>query len=375
MKRVLGAAGLVVLAVVLTGGASARPAPTTVLEVAVKGRGEVKTSDGRLGCRSRCSARYRRGKVLTLIATPDPNFTFDRWEGACLGKAPICDVALDGNTSVRARFVGVPTLLLLSVGGPGRVTSDKGGINCGEASTACILELPNSTRVTLTPVAGTRGRFGGWDGPCAAAGTAPCVLRIASPRTEVAAAFGHAAPEAGQQTLSIRSAGAPVTSDPPGIDCPSSTCSASFPSGMTVTLRRNGGVWQPACTGLSARCLLVVDAPTEVSVAPPPPPAPPPPRLPVVRLLVTVSGGGLVTSKSRAISCGWSSGRQDRCHRRIWPFGTQVEQLRAKTRGSVQLWRWGGLCRRREPICTARMIREPNRRDQDFSVTALFRRG
>jgi Divergent InlB B-repeat domain len=375
--RALGFAALAA-AVFVVGGATARTDQRPVLTVALKSSGKVTTSDGRLGCRGHCSARYRRGRVLTLTATPDPNFLFDHWEGACIGKAPICDVALDRDTSVRARFVGVPTRLWLVVGGPGRIISDKGGMDCGEASTACTVELPHASHVTLTPVAGSGGRFGAWDGPCASAGTAACIVRIASPSMELAAAFGHSAPEPGPQTLSIRHEGsALVRSDPPGIHCPDGPCAAAFPSGTPVTLLRVGSVWRPPCTSSlygPDRCLLVVDAPTEVLLPPPPPPPPPPPTRPFGELQITVSGGGLVSASDADISCGWIPTVQNACSERFVTLFTQTRHLRAVSNGRLRFVRWGGLCHGTKPTCTLHMKRKANERFSTFPVTALYRR-
>ena len=114
----------------LCGGAAARPDRGTVLHAAVKGAGRVVTPDGRLDCRTRCSVPYRRGTIRRLTAEPADHYLFTRWSGDCIGTAPNCDVALDRDTSVRAGFVGEPAGVVISVGGPGHVTST-GGINCG----------------------------------------------------------------------------------------------------------------------------------------------------------------------------------------------------------------------------------------------------
>lgn len=373
MRPALACGALAALAVfVLAGGATARPDHRPLLKLEVKGSGQVVTFDGRLRCSNRCQGRYGLGRTLKLSALPNEGFLFDRWERACIGKAPICDLAIDRNTSAQGRFVGEPTPVWISVGGPGRIVSDKGGLNCGDGIYLCTAELPNAAKVKLTPVPSAGGRFGAWDGPCTQAGSGPCVLQVESLRTEVAAAFGHTAPEPGPQTLTVHGA---ATSEPPGIDCFSGRCSASFPSGTLVTLRKDYGVWQPACTGQGLeRCLLMIDAPTDVTIGPPPPPDPPPPPRPRGELQVTVSGGGLVLGADSGIVCGWSPRTRNECSYDFETYFTQTRHLQAVATRRVRFVRWGGLCHGKSRTCTIQMTNHPRKDLSTFVVTALFRR-
>ena len=145
------------LAVFLVGGgAAARPDRGTVLRATVvNGAGRVMTSDGRLNCRTRCSIRYPRGTIRRLTAKPAAHYLFTRWAGDCIGTAPNCDVALDRATSVRAGFVGEWSGVVISVGGPGRVTS-AGGINCGGGSHVCSLRLALWDEGHADPASGQR---------------------------------------------------------------------------------------------------------------------------------------------------------------------------------------------------------------------------
>ena len=232
-------------------GAAASSGVTRLLSVSIAGSGGVvTTADGRINCGTTCSAAYRRGKVLRLTASASTSFLFIRWDGDCIGTAPICDVALDRATTVSAYFVGQATPLGVSVGGPGRVVSTPAGISCGGGGDMCANLFEHGSTVTLTPVPAADGRFSSWDGPCAAAGSGACTLRVESPGAETAAAFGHASPSPGEQTLTVAHYGPTVhvTSQPAGIDCPS-TCSASFLSGMLVTLAMSTGQWGGACAG------------------------------------------------------------------------------------------------------------------------------
>ena len=377
MNRARRIGTVLVLAAVFVAASSAANRPRGMtLKVSVTGSGGVATSDGRIDCRATCSAAYRRGRVLRLTATADENFEFLRWSGECVGTAPICDLAVDRKSSVRAHFGGLPATVVVSVGGLGRVTS-RDGFDCGPGPIGCYLTVPYGSRVTLQPVPVGDGRFGAWDGPCASSGTGPCTLRIASARTEVAAAFGHRVPQSGPQLLSVRFervTGAQVASEPAGIDCPP-TCSTQFPSGTLVALHVNDyGVFQSPCSGTLGRCLLVVDAPTEVLVLPrpPPPPVPAPRRQGVLQ--ITVSAGGLVTSTDGVIRCGWSPGVETACSETSTFTGTRIKVLRARMVRRSRFSRWGGLCAGARTRCTVTMTRRGNKPVQSFPVTALFRR-
>src|SRR5262245_12539066 len=358
-------------AVFVAAGSAANGPHTRTLKMSVTGSGQVATSDGMIDCSARCSASYPRGTVLRLTAEPGAKFEFVSWSGGCIGTAPICDIAVDRNTSVRAKFVGAPPALAVSVGGPGTITS-RSGIDCGAGRIVCSVQVPNASTVTLTPTPSPGGRFAGWDGQCASAGTGPCTVRVGSGLTEVAAAFGHSTPQPGPQTLTVRLdpvSSARITSEPAGIDC-RPTCEASFPSGTLVTLRMSElEIWQPACQGALDRCLLVLDAPTEVVVLrrpPPPLPVPPPSRF-----QVTVSGGGLITSSDGTIRCGWTPSVETDCGE-VFPPRTRTMRLRARSQGPVHFSRWGGLCHGAKPRCTLVLMRRGQ--VPRFSVTGMFRR-
>ena len=351
-------------------GAAAQTGGNRVLSVSVSGGGVVTTADERINCGSTCSASYRQGTVLRLTASPETSFEFVRWEGDCIGTAPICDVALDRAQSVSATFVGKMTLLSVSVGGPGRVGSSRGGISCGGTNSLCETAVPHATTVTLTPVPDANGRFAGWDGPCAAAGTGPCTLRVDSPRAETAAAFGHASPSPGQQplTVSLFGPGVHVTSQPAGIDCPGA-CSASFDSGTLVTLSENAGSqWSGGCWGFLLRCSLVVDAPSTVLASRIPPPPVPPPPPPTAHFDVTVSGRGLVTS-GEILKCGRSPNPRVLCEAYALP-GRTFAMLAGARRGS-HFAKWGGSCRVKKTIC--RIPIPGNAVWPQYALTALFR--
>jgi hypothetical protein len=376
MRAALGFGVLAALALfAMTGGATARPDQRPVLRIGVNTGGHVSTSDDRLRCFHACSTTYARGRVLRLTATPGNEFVFDHWDGACIGTAPNCSVALDRNTSVQAVFVGVPKTLVMTVGGPGRITSSIGAIDCGDGRSVCQAQVPLFSSVTLRPVPSSGGRFGGWTGPCASAGTGPCTLNIDKPYTQIMAAFGHSSPQQGPQTLTVhvRDNGG-VSSSPPGIYCePDRTCAADFPSGTLVVLYAlNTGPWKPPCNGGLHECALVIDAPTEVTT--PKWTEPPPPMLGPGQLLVTVSGRGLITSSNGAIRCGWAPAPKTQCTETLRGWKTD-RFLRAKGRSPFHFSGWGGVCRGKKLGCLAHLNREGHGHQVDtFSVRALFRK-
>jgi len=344
-----------------------------MLSVGVVGGGQVTANDGRIACGSRCSASYRKGSVRRLAASPHEGSEFEKWTGDCIGTAAICDIALDRRQHATASFLGKPTLVQLSVGGPGRILSPDVAIACGGANGDCGAVVPHGTSVTLTPEAATNGRFAGWDGPCAAAGTGPCTLPIVND-VEVAAAFGHAAPLPGEQPLTVTRYGAyaQVTSQPSGIDCPPD-CNASFQSGTLVTLTLDAlSHWAGGCWGFLPRCRLVVDSPTNVAAATPPPPPlpyakpaiPPPPQRAYVD--VTVSGKGLVTTGR--IQCGRAPNPRVRCSDNL-PLGSTLV-LHAVPRRGTYFARWGGDCRGKKRTCR---IAVPDSGPPTYAVTGLFR--
>src|SRR5262245_54269898 len=211
--------GLVTVALTAVAGASARPAAKPRLRVSTNGNGSLTSRDGRIFCGRRCSARYPRGAVVSLQATPNRFFAFDHWAGSCVGTSPTCFVVVDASKTVRAAFVRTTARLSLAVGGPGTVRSSPQGISCGEDGEICSAEFPAGTTVTLTPTPSQDGNFGLWTGPCAASGQGPCTL-VVDGNVEPMAAFRHKDPDPDQPLLTVVPDGVRVTSQPPGIDCP-----------------------------------------------------------------------------------------------------------------------------------------------------------
>lgn len=334
----------------VAGASVARP----TLRVSTDGNGTVASRDGRIDCGLRCSARYRRGAVVSLGATPESFFAFDHWSGGCVGTAPRCFVSLYAARAVKAAFARKTATISLSVSGPGTVTSDAGAIVCGRGGDSCAATFPAGTELTLTPTPEVGGLFGRWSEPCGV--EAQCTLTLERDM-DVLAAFAHQDPDPDQPQLTVIPDGSHVTSDPPGIDCPP-TCQAEFPSGTLVTLRGDITKWNGLCVGVARQCAIVLDNSDGTGTGgPPPPPAPP-----QLGLNVAVSGPGTVTA-SGGIKCGRTTLLD--CQG-LYPRGARVRLL-AKPGRRGRFVFWSGFCFGKKKTCTVR-VTGPK------TVQALFRR-
>ena len=241
------------------------------LSVSIEGSGVVRSADKRVNCGTRCAARYRSGRDVTLTPTALPNFVFSAWTEGCIGTAPTCIVTMDEATAVRALFTRERAQVAATVGGAGRIFSGVPGISCRRSSDAaggCAAEFGRGDTVRLVAVPDPGAVLAFWGGACQGTTGSVCDIAVA-PDTPVSATFRATEPAVGLQELSIESHGPFVTSTPAGIACPGS-CSLSLPSGTVVTLQRpalNAG-WAGACAGESEFCTVVVDGPTAVAALP-----------------------------------------------------------------------------------------------------------
>ena len=348
--------GLATVALTAVVGASAQPAAKPKLRVSTDRNGTLTSRDGRIFCGSRCSARYRRGAVVSLQATPNRFFAFDQWAGGCVGTSPACFVVVDASKTVSATFVRTTATLSLAVSGPGTVVSTPPGISCGENGELCSAEFPAGTAVTLTPAPTSQGLFGLWTGPCAGVGQRPCNL-VVDGNVEVLAAFRHRDPDPDQPLLTVVPEGVKVTSEPSGIDCPP-TCQVEFPSGTVVTLRGGVSKWNGLCVGSLGACVIILDNSDGVGTGGPPPP--PPPRQ--FGINVSVSGPGMVTGQG-GIRCGRTTLFD--CEGLFAEGATIVLRASPGRRGRFVFWR--GFCTGKKKTCSLR-VTAPK------TVQALFRR-
>lgn len=114
--------------------------------------------------------------------------------------------------------------------GSGTVTSNPGGINCGND---CTEAYNLGTGVTLTATAASGSTFGGWSGACS--GTGGCSVTMSSDKT-VTATFTQQQQQ--QYTLTVTKSGTgsgTVTSSPAGINC-GDDCSETYTKVQKVKL-------------------------------------------------------------------------------------------------------------------------------------------
>jgi len=225
--------------------------------------------------------------------------------------------------------------------GTGTVTSDPAGISC---PATCSAPFPEGTMVTLTATPDPGSRFDHWEGACTAD---PCTVTMDADKA-VTAVFIR------QRTLTVTLAGTgsgTVTSDPAGIDCPT-TCSAAYDGGTSVTLtatpapgsRFDG--WSGDCT--ADPCTVTMDGSRDVTATFT--------RLPVLTVTPAGSGSGTVTSSPGGIDCGSTCSAS-------FDEGTMVTLTATPSAGS-RFAGWSGACSGTD-TCTVTM-------DSDQSVTATF---
>jgi len=150
--------------------------------------------------------------------------------------------------------------LTVSVEGTGTVTSSPAGIDC---PSTCSASFASGTTVTLTATAGSGFTFGGYGGACSGSS---CSLVLSTDQS-VSATFTANA-QGPQLTVTVSGQGT-VTSNPAGINCPS-TCTAGFASGASVSLTATPASgftfsgFSGDCTG--ANCQLTLKSGTNASV-------------------------------------------------------------------------------------------------------------
>jgi hypothetical protein len=81
--------------------------PRQTLTVTKVGNARITSLPAGIDCGDVCSAEFEVGTVVTLIATPEPGWTFSGWTGACQGGAT-CVVTVDSGKSVTASFALPP---------------------------------------------------------------------------------------------------------------------------------------------------------------------------------------------------------------------------------------------------------------------------
>jgi len=76
---------------------------------------DVNPTDGGSVTLNPAGGSYRKGKQVTLIATPSTDYRFDKWSGDLTGNDNPITIIIDKNKSITAHFVGARTLGITSV--------------------------------------------------------------------------------------------------------------------------------------------------------------------------------------------------------------------------------------------------------------------
>ena len=124
-----------------------------------------------------CSEVFDYGTTVPLTATPDANYDFVGWTGACTGTGACSP------TMTVARTVGASFTIkryVLTVGAPTGGTITGSGINCGAGGTDCSETYDHGTVVPLTATAATGYNFTNWTGDCTGAGPCSVTMTAAS---------------------------------------------------------------------------------------------------------------------------------------------------------------------------------------------------
>ena len=198
-----------------------------------------------------------------------------------------------------ARMSGPPSgtqTLNVTESGPGSVTSDTGGINCG---TTCTANVATGTVVTLTAAPTAGNNFTGWSGDCSGTATT-CQVTMSQGRNVVAT---FSAPTALLTVAKAGSGNGTISSSPGGINC-GATCSAAFPMGAAVTLTETptgtnvffgwSGPDAGSC-GYATTCQLSMTAARSITATFATPKN--------LNLTIAGTGGGVVTSVPPGVNC------------------------------------------------------------------------
>ncbi|MCM5680338.1 hypothetical protein M8A51_12440 [Schlegelella sp. S2-27] len=243
-------------------------------------------------------------------------------------------------------------LIKVGVQGSGRVTSDRGGIDCnasGGPKCSTGYSALTYVRLSATPAAGAT--FTGWSGSCRGTNL---VCRVSNSRSrDVRATFSQAPVAVTNYSLSVSVSGTgSVTSNPGGISCGSggSACTGSFANGTGVALSAQAPSgytfqgWGGACSGTGSTCQVTMSQARSVSAS-----------FAVAQptshtLGVAVSGTGNVRSSPSGIDCGNSA---TDCSS---SFDTASSVTLTAAAPSGQVFNgWGGACSGTSSSCTVSM--------------------
>jgi hypothetical protein len=128
------------------------------------GTGTVTSTPAGIDCGVDCSEVLPSRSLVTITAIPDVGSVFSEWSGACSGTSPQCDLTMNDNLTVTARFKAVssPVVLLSPNGGELAQTGNDLMISWEAASNVQTFKLLYSIDngltwkpITTGPISGT----------------------------------------------------------------------------------------------------------------------------------------------------------------------------------------------------------------------------
>lgn len=147
------------------------------------GSGTVQSSPSGINCGNTCSNSFISETVVTLTAQPSTDSAFEGWGGDAdcsdghLTMTNAVNCAATFTTIIENEPSPPPvSLLSVSIGGNGKVTSSPFGIECSNGT--CSTSYETGTVVTLTPKADPAWKFSDWSGACR--GKSECVIQLST---------------------------------------------------------------------------------------------------------------------------------------------------------------------------------------------------
>ena len=263
------------------------------LTVNYDGTGRIVSYPSGIDCEPACNSKFMEGQEIVLSATPGPGSYFSGWSGSCSGKGN-CTLSMTGDKLVTATFKPLADSYILSVmlDGPGLVTSNPVGINCGAT---CSGIFSKGAKVSLSAIPSTGNYFYGWTGACSGSGA--CTVSMDGAKT-IGAVFTATPPPLNHNLIIKKTGFGTVVSVPAGINC-GSECNSRFVDGSAVIMSAQPEYgytftgWGDACSGTGA-CELSMNSDKSVSAN----------FVELPQIKVIKPSIGLISSEPAGILCG-----------------------------------------------------------------------
>ncbi|OQW92773.1 MAG: hypothetical protein BWK78_00620, partial [Thiotrichaceae bacterium IS1] len=325
------------------------------------------TSLGSINCGSGgvCSQQLTPNASVTLTATPAPGYSFNGWSGACTNTTRACTISMTSAKTVTATFTEMPKYRLSVTVSPntssGKVTSSFGGLNCGNDSSVCNVNLGGDVKLTAIPSPGYS--FKEWSGGVCTGTATTCMVNMNAPKS-VTATFFASSYQLSLSTTIEKGAISPFTgnapviqSSPAGINCGNNTgnvCNYLFARDSKVTLNITisdsqfvFSAWGGACAGKTQNdCSVNMTAAQTVTAT-----------FVLNKLNIYVqpngSAGTVTTSPSSGISCYSVNSFQQQCQGSNSLGKTVV--LKATPSAGYKFTGWSGACTGTTNSCTVTM--------------------